>query len=54
MHSNIEPKITGDFRPGDNIHDFADISKLASVFREYGFVNLKEGLKKLVEWGVIH
>ena len=52
MHSNIETKITGDFRPGDNRHDFADISKLTYVGGEFGFVNLKEGLKKLVEWKV--
>ncbi len=49
--SNIQPKVTKEFRVGDNRHDFADISK---VMGELGFKprrNLKEGIEKLVEWG---
>ena len=49
--SNIEPKITNEFRDGDNRHDFADSSK---VKKELGFkpkCGPKGGFEKLVEWG---
>lgn len=49
--SDIEPRMTGEYRFGDNRHDFADMSKTG---RELGFTpkyDIKEGLKKLVEWG---
>lgn len=51
FNSNIEPKITEEFRIGDNRHDFADISKIR---RELGFeprYDLKRGLEKFVKWG---
>jgi dTDP-L-rhamnose 4-epimerase len=49
--TDVDVKITEEFRPGDNRHDFADISKIR---KELGFkpkYSLKEGMKKLVEWG---
>jgi len=51
MGSSIQPEVTGEFRVGDNRHDFSDISKIK---KDIGFepkVSLKEGFKKLVEWG---
>jgi dTDP-L-rhamnose 4-epimerase len=49
--STFEPDFTGDFRYGDNRHDFADISKAK---RELGFspkCGIRKGMEKLVEWG---
>lgn len=49
--SNVEPKITGEFRTGDIRHAFGDVSKIK---KELGFiakVPLEEGFKKLIEWG---
>lgn len=46
----IEPKITNDFRPGDNRHDFSDITKAK---KELGFKpkwTIKQGMEKLIEW----
>ncbi|MGC9069582.1 MAG: NAD-dependent epimerase/dehydratase family protein [Thermoprotei archaeon] len=49
--SHINPKITEEFRIGDNRHDFADISKIKRDFNFEPKWNLKEGLQKLIEWG---
>ncbi len=49
--SELEPKLTGEFRVGDNRHDFADMTKTE---KEVGFspkFRIKEGLRKLIEWG---
>jgi len=49
--SNVEPKITGEFRVGDIRHAFGDVSKIK---KELGFVaktSLEEGFEKLIEWG---
>ncbi len=46
----IEPKITNDFRPGDNRHDFADLSNFTKVFGSFDFTDVYSGLGKLVEW----
>lgn len=51
FNSNVEPKVTGEFRIGDNRHDFADISRIG---RELGFepkYDLRRGLEKFVKWG---
>ncbi|RLJ01420.1 MAG: nucleoside-diphosphate sugar epimerase [Candidatus Aenigmatarchaeota archaeon] len=48
---SLEPKVTGEFRPGDVRHCFADITKIK---KELGFkpkVSVEEGFRKLVEWG---
>jgi len=48
--SNVEPKITGEFRIGDVRHAFGDVSKIK---KEVGFVakiSLEEGFKNLIEW----
>jgi dTDP-L-rhamnose 4-epimerase len=49
--SKVEPKITGEFRVGDNRHDFADISKIKGELKFEPRYSLKQGLKKFVEWG---
>ena len=49
--SNVKPKITQEFRIGDNRHDFADISKIKRDFNFNPKWGLKKGLEKLVEWG---
>ena len=50
LGSKVEPKITQDYRPGDNRHDFADNSKLAKSFGSTKFTPFVRGLEKLVEW----
>lgn len=47
---DIEPMITGDFRPGDNRHDFANNSKLKSEIGFSNFTPLKNGLEELINW----
>ncbi|MCL4480604.1 MAG: SDR family NAD(P)-dependent oxidoreductase [Candidatus Thermoplasmatota archaeon] len=48
LNTNIEPNITGDFRPGDNRHDFADSSKLISDFNIHGFTDFERGMSALI------
>ena len=47
---DIKPKITGEFRPGDNRHDFADNSRLRKAFGDITFTDMQNGMKRLVEW----
>jgi len=50
LGSEVKPKITQSFRPGDNRHDFADITKIS---KEMGFRpkwNLKQGFAELIKW----
>lgn len=51
LGSSVEPKVTEEFRPGDSRHDLADISRFTRDFGKHNFVDLDEGLRKLVEWG---
>lgn len=49
-NSDVEPSITQKFRPGDNRHDFSDISKAK---KKLGFKpkwKIRDGFKRLVEW----
>ena len=48
--TNITPHIPEDFRPGDNRHDYSDISRLKKTFGDGSFVGIEEGMKKLAEW----
>lgn len=48
---NLMPKITSKFREGDIRHCYADITKIRRVGFEPA-VNLEDGLKELVEWGM--
>ena len=47
---DIPPKISGEFRPGDNRHDFADNSRLRKAFGDITFTDIQDGMKRLVEW----
>ena len=49
--SDIESKITGHYRAGDNRHDFADISKAKRDLNFRPKWVIKKGLEGLVEWG---
>lgn len=49
-NARIEPEITEKFRVGDNRHDFSNISKIRKIFGWKPQIELKEGLKRLVEW----
>jgi dTDP-L-rhamnose 4-epimerase len=48
--SKVKPNITGEFRPGDNRHDFANISKLRKAFGFRSPTSLEKGLSDLCEW----
>lgn len=50
LGTNIKPKISNEFRPGDNRHDFADISHLVEDFGQYKFTNLNDGIRSLSHW----
>jgi len=48
--SKVKPKITKDFRVGDNRHDFADISKIKKGLGFKPKWSLKKGFEELIEW----
>ncbi|MGC9117196.1 MAG: hypothetical protein ACP5ID_06360 [Conexivisphaera sp.] len=48
--SSVEPEITGEFRPGDNRHDYADVTRLRAMMGDYQFTGVRDGLAELVEW----
>jgi dTDP-L-rhamnose 4-epimerase len=48
--SDVEPKITEEFRAGDNRHDYSDISKIKKSLGFKPKWSLMDGVKKLVEW----
>lgn len=49
-NSKVEPKITNEFRPGDNRHDYADITKIEKELNFKPKWSLKKGLQKLCDW----
>jgi dTDP-L-rhamnose 4-epimerase len=51
FNSKVEPKIAGEFRVGDNRHDFADISRIRRELNFEPRYDLKQGLEKFVQWG---
>jgi dTDP-L-rhamnose 4-epimerase len=51
LDSDIYPKITYEYRVGDNRHDFADITKIQKKMKFKPKWDIKKGLEKLVEWG---
>lgn len=46
----IEPEVSGEFRPGDNRHDFADLTNLEKAYGNITFTPMQDGMKRLVEW----
>lgn len=49
LGKDIEPVVSGDYRPGDNRHDYADISRLLEEYGPLSFVKFESGLETLVE-----
>lgn len=50
MNKDIEPEITGKYRPGDIRHCFADITRAKSVLNYQPKVNRDSALVELAEW----
>lgn len=50
LGTDIGPKISLEFRPGDNRHDFADLTRFNADFGNSHFISLSEGIKDLVKW----
>ncbi len=48
--TSIQPEVPGEFRPGDNRHDFADTTRLLRDFSPRRFTGLSEGVRQLTEW----
>jgi dTDP-L-rhamnose 4-epimerase len=48
--SNVEPKITEDFRLGDVRHASGDVSRIKKKLGFTSRTSLQEGFKKLIEW----
>jgi dTDP-L-rhamnose 4-epimerase len=50
LGTNIEPNVSGEFRIGDNRHDFADNAHILKDFGNLQFTDLRHGVHSLVEW----
>ena len=50
LGTDIQPKISEEFRPGDNRHDYADTEKLSRDFGNFNFVDVEKGVKSLIQW----
>jgi dTDP-L-rhamnose 4-epimerase len=50
LGSNIKPVISGEFRPGDNRHDFANLDLFEETFGNTSFTPMSSGIKDLVKW----
>jgi dTDP-L-rhamnose 4-epimerase len=50
-NSDVKPGVTGQFRVGDNRHDFADTSLIKKELSFVPRVKFSDGMKKLAEWG---
>lgn len=48
LSKNIEPTISGEFRPGDNRHDYADNKRLSSDYGITEFVPFRKGIAELI------
>jgi dTDP-L-rhamnose 4-epimerase len=46
----ISPTLSGEFRPGDNRHDFADLRRFQETFGKLPLTPMSKGIRKLVEW----
>lgn len=52
LGTKVEADVTGEFRPGDNRHDFADNTRFTGTFGPSRFTALSEGVSKLAEWSL--
>jgi dTDP-L-rhamnose 4-epimerase len=48
ISSSVVPTISGEFRPGDNRHDFANVTRLKQDFGISDFISFKKGIHELV------
>ena len=52
LDAKIEPKVSGEFRFGDNRHDFADITKARRELKFSPKWSLEKGLRELIDWSI--
>jgi len=50
LGTNIKPYIPGEFRIGDNRHDFADITRIQKDFGNLELTDLRKGVHILADW----
>jgi len=50
MGKNIDPKITGEYRPGDLRHSYGDISKARKLLHFKPKIAFQNGVEQLIEW----
>jgi dTDP-L-rhamnose 4-epimerase len=48
LSSSVQPEISGEFRPGDNRHDFANVTRLKHDFGISDFISFKKGINELI------
>ena len=49
LSSSVQSEISGEFRPGDNRHDFANVTRLKQDFGISNFISFKNGIHELIE-----
>ncbi|EQB67808.1 MAG: NAD-dependent epimerase/dehydratase [Thermoplasmatales archaeon E-plasma] len=52
LGTDIQPKISEEFRPGDNRHDYANTEKLNHDFGSTNFVDVEKGVGNLIQWSL--
>ena len=52
LGTDIQPKISKEFRPGDNRHDYANTAKLNRDFGSTNFVDVEKGVGNLIQWSL--
>ena len=52
LGTDIQPKISAEFRPGDNRHDYANTEKLNHDFGSTNFVDVEKGVGNLIQWSL--
>jgi len=52
LGTNIKPNFSGEFRIGDNRHDFADNTRIRKDFGNLEFTDLKKGIHILADWSM--
>jgi len=52
LGTNIKPNISGEFRIGDNRHDFADNTRIQKDFGNLELTDLRQGVHILADWSM--
>lgn len=50
LGTKVSPNVSTEFRPGDNRHDFANVSHLVRDFGKINFTPLDKGIRDLANW----